>query len=210
MMLKFNTARAAAASPEDILRQAFADRMDAGGQLSAVFTDSKCIGAVGVAGLPLRLPAIQELLKLPEVATLLPKEAGASALFTVNDTGTALSLHIRHAGRQEQTTAIPEAAASAALAQLQAAPGWAGALNAEGEHVIDLRSPVPGAALRGQSAAGQPSGVPSSASDYTEERGRPPGRRQLPFPCGYPGAGDPLGYAPGGERLPGQPSILSV
>lgn len=59
MMLKFNTARAAAASPEDILRQAFADRIDAAGQLSAVFTDSQCIGAVGVAGLPLRLPAIQ-------------------------------------------------------------------------------------------------------------------------------------------------------
>ncbi|MEK5463855.1 hypothetical protein MKY64_02515 [Paenibacillus sp. FSL R7-0210] len=144
MMLKFNTARAAAASPEDILRQAFADRIDEGGQLSAIFTDSRCIGAVGVAGLPLRLPAIQELLKLPEVAALLPKETGASALFTVNDTGTELSLHIRHAGRQEQAIAIPEAAAIAALAQLQAAPGWAGALNAEGEHVIDLRSPVPG------------------------------------------------------------------
>lgn len=141
MMLKFNTARAAAASPEDILRQAFADRIEEGGQLSAVFTDSRCIGAVGVAGLPLRLPAIQELLKLPEVAALLPKEAGASALFTVNDTGTELSLHIRHAGRQEQAIAIPEAAAGTALAQLQAAPGWAGALNAEGEHVIDLRSP---------------------------------------------------------------------
>lgn len=144
MMLKFNTARAAAASPEDILRQAFADRIDAKGRLSAVFTDSQCTGAVGVAGLPLRLPAIQELLKLPEVAALLPKAAGTSALFTVNDTGTALSLHIRHAGRQEQAIAIPEAAAGAALVQLQAAPGWAGALNAEGEHVIDLRSPVPG------------------------------------------------------------------
>lgn len=119
MMLKFNTARAAAASPEDILRQAFADRIDEGGRLSAVFTDSQCIGAAGVAGLPLRLPAIQELLKLPEVAALLPKEAGTSALFTVNDTGTALSLHIRHAGRQEQTIAIPEAAASAALVQLR-------------------------------------------------------------------------------------------
>lgn len=141
MMLKFNTARAAAASPEDILRQAFADRIDEGSQLSAVFTDSRCIGAVGVAGLPLRLPAIQELLKLPEVAALLPKETGASALFTVNDTATELSLHIRHAGRQEQAIAIPEAAANAALAQLQVAPGWAGALNAEGEHVIDLRSP---------------------------------------------------------------------
>lgn len=141
MMLKFNTARAAVASPEDILRQAFADRIDKGGRLSAVFTDSQCIGAVGVAGLPLRLPAIQELLKLPEVAALLPKEAGTSALFTVNDTGKALSLHIRHAGRQEQAKAIPEAAARAALVQLQAAPGWAGALNAEGEHVIDLHSP---------------------------------------------------------------------
>lgn len=144
MMLKFNTARETAASAEDILREAFADRIGAGGQLSAVFTDSQRCGAVGIAGLPLRLPAIQELLKLPAVAALLPAEAGSSALFVVGGEGTELSLYIRHAGRKEQAVAIPEATAGEVLAQLQAAPGWAGALNAEGEHVIDLRSPVPG------------------------------------------------------------------
>ncbi|CQR57664.1 cellobiose phosphorylase [Paenibacillus riograndensis SBR5] len=143
-MLKFTTAREAAASAGDILRQAFAGRIGTGTHVSALFTDSERRGAVGIAGLPLRLPAIQELLKLPAVAALLPAEAGASALFTVNSEGTELSLYIRHAGKEEQTAQIPEAAVSEALAQLQAAPGWAGILNAEGEHVIDLRSPVPG------------------------------------------------------------------
>lgn len=143
-MLKFTTAREAMASAEEILRQAFADRIGPGAHISALFTDSERRGAVGIAGLPLRLPAIQELLKLPAVAALLPGEAGASALFAVNEEATELSLYIRHAGRQEQTVDVPEAAASVALAHLQAAPGWAGALNAEGEHVIDLRSPVPG------------------------------------------------------------------
>ncbi|OKP97585.1 GH36-type glycosyl hydrolase domain-containing protein [Paenibacillus sp. P46E] len=143
-MLIFNTARETKVSAEDILRQAFADRLGAGVHVSAVFTDSERSGAVGIAGLPFRLPAIQELLKLPAVAALLPAEAGASALFAANGEGTELSLYIRHAGRAEQTVAIPKATASEALAQLQAAPGWAGILNAEGEHVIDLRSPVPG------------------------------------------------------------------
>ncbi|WP_216857145.1 GH36-type glycosyl hydrolase domain-containing protein [Paenibacillus tritici] len=144
MMLKFNTARQATASAEDILRQAFADRIEAGRPLSAVFTDSQRCGAVGIAGLPLRLPAIQELLKLPAVAALVPVEAGASALFAVNGAGTELALYIRHAGRQEQAVVLPEATARQALELLQAAPGWAGTLNAKGEHVIDLRSPVPG------------------------------------------------------------------
>lgn len=143
-MLKLTTAREATASAEDILRQAFADRIGTGTHISALFTDSERRGAVGIAGLPLRLPAIQELLKLPAVAALLPAEAGTSALFAVSGEGTGLSLYIRHAGRQEECTEIPEATAREALAQLQAAPGWAGSLNAEGEHVIDLRSPVPG------------------------------------------------------------------
>ncbi|CAH1196680.1 hypothetical protein PAECIP111892_02298 [Paenibacillus auburnensis] len=143
-MLIFNTARETKVSAEDILREAFADRLGAGVHLSAIFTNSERRGAVGIAGLPFRLPAIQELLRLPAVAALLPAEAGSSALFAANGEGTELSLYIRQTGRAEQTVAIPEATASEALAQLQAAPGWAGILNAEGEHVIDLRSPVPG------------------------------------------------------------------
>ncbi|WP_238653468.1 GH36-type glycosyl hydrolase domain-containing protein [Paenibacillus piscarius] len=142
-MLTFHTARQTSASAEDILRQAFADRTGSA-PLSAVFTDSQRCGAVGITGLPLRLPAIQELLKLPVVAALLPAEAGASALFTLGGDGKELSLHIRQAGSGEQTASIPAATASEMLALLKAAPGWAGALNAEGEHVIDLRSPVPG------------------------------------------------------------------
>lgn len=143
-MLIYNTARAAKVSAEDILRETFADRIGADSHISAVFTDSERRGAVGIAGLPFRLPAIQELLKLSAVAALLPAEAGASALFAANPDGTELFLYLRHAGGAEQTVAIPEATANEMLALLQAAPGWAGTLNAEGEHVIDLRSPVPG------------------------------------------------------------------
>lgn len=142
-MLTFHTARQTSASAEDILRQAFADRTSSA-PLSAVYTDSQRCGAVGITGLPLRLPAIQELLKLPAVAALLPAEAGVSALFTLSGDGKQLSLYIRQAGKEEQSVAIPAAAAGEMLALLEAAPGWAGALNAEGEHVIDLRSPVPG------------------------------------------------------------------
>ncbi|WP_375103739.1 GH36-type glycosyl hydrolase domain-containing protein [Paenibacillus sp. RS8] len=143
MMLKFNTARETTASAEDILRETFTDRTG-GAPLSAVFTDSQRCGAIGIAGLPLHLPAIQELLKLPAVAALLPAEAGASALFTLDGEGPGLSLYIRQAGREEQTVDIPAATASEMLALLKASPGWAGILNADGEHVIDLRSPVPG------------------------------------------------------------------
>lgn len=143
-MLKLATARGTTASAEDILRQAFADRIGTGTHISALFTDSERQGAIGIAGLPFRLPAIQELLKQPALAALLPAEAGASALFVVSEEGTELSLYIRHAGSQEVAAQIPEATAREALVQLQAATGWAGSLNAEGEHVIDLRSPVPG------------------------------------------------------------------
>lgn len=143
-MLKYTTARAETASAENILRQAFAGRIEAGTPVSAIFTGSGHRGAVGITGLRLRLPAIQELLKLPAVAALLPAEEDISALFAVNGEGTELSLYIRHAGGEEQADAIPEATANEALAQLQAVKGWAGWLNAEGEHVIDLRSPVPG------------------------------------------------------------------
>ncbi|CAM4188727.1 GH36-type glycosyl hydrolase domain-containing protein [Paenibacillus typhae] len=144
MLLNWNTARETKASAEDILRQVFAGRIGTVENVSALFTDSERRGAVGIAGLPFRLPAIQELLKLPAIAALLPAEAGASALFAMNSQGTKLSLYIRDAGNEEQTINIPEAAESEALVLLQAAPGWAGELNAEGEHVIDLRSPVPG------------------------------------------------------------------
>lgn len=143
-MLKFNTARKETASAEDILKQVFADRIGIGGCVSAVFTDSEHRGAIGIASLPHRMPAIQELLKLSAIAVLLPAEAAASALFVVSGEGTLLSLYIRHVGRQERTIEIEGATKREALAHLQAAPGWAGSLNTEGEHVIDLCSPVPG------------------------------------------------------------------
>lgn len=40
-MLKFTTAREAMASAEEILRQAFADRIGPGAHISALFTDSE-------------------------------------------------------------------------------------------------------------------------------------------------------------------------
>ncbi|WP_151736764.1 GH36-type glycosyl hydrolase domain-containing protein [Paenibacillus tengchongensis] len=143
-MLNYIAARDLNLSPEDVLREQFGPLVGPGLPVSAIFADSRHLSVIGVSGLPLRLPAVRELLKLPEVAALLPSaRTGISALLAVGG-GQKLALYLRSAGEEVQEAEIPEAAAQAALRLLREAPGWAGTLNAEGEHILDLRTPLPG------------------------------------------------------------------
>ncbi|SEU27668.1 glycosyl transferase [Paenibacillus sp. NFR01] len=143
-MLSYTAARNVHTSPEDVLREQFGRLIAPGLPVSAIFADSRHQSALGVAGLPLRLPAIRELLKLPQIAGLLPAvPTGISALLAVGGEK-PLALYLRPAGEAVREAELPEAAAQAALRLLKEAPAWAGSLNADGEHILDLRTPLPG------------------------------------------------------------------
>lgn len=143
-MLSYTTAREMKHTPEDVLRQQFGHQIGTGLPVSAIFADSRHLSVLGVSGLPLRLPAIRELLKLPEIAALLPSpHSGISALLALGGEQ-ELTLYLRSAGEEVKIAGIPEDAARAALRLLQGARGWAGTLNDEGEHILDLRTPLPG------------------------------------------------------------------
>ncbi|WP_191089469.1 GH36-type glycosyl hydrolase domain-containing protein [Paenibacillus spiritus] len=144
-MLNYLAARELKKSPEDVLREAFSGLIAPDAPVSAVFADSSHEAAIGVAGLPYRLPAIRELLSLPGMAALLPPAgSGASALLTLGRGSEGLSLHVRGADLEIREAAVPAAAAWEALRLLDEAAGWAGSLNKDGEHILDLRSPLPG------------------------------------------------------------------
>ncbi len=141
-MSQYISARTGKKQPESFLSGLFSSHFK--GASDALFLSSRCDSAVGVCGLPFKAPVLKELAKKEAFGAYFRqlKEECSSCLFCF-DGESGLSA-FRSNGSSVSSSPIPEAAKAEMLAVLSAVPGWAGSINTEGEHVIDLKTPSPG------------------------------------------------------------------
>ncbi len=146
--------------PEELLRTLFVSLLRPGIPLDAQFIDAARSRVVGVAGIPFKAPVVAEMLHDPEIYRFLEGlwRDGRSVLvvwrgefshpFPTREGeqgGLGPSIHIYLSGpHPEKPADIPPPVGARLAAILSAVPGWAGFLNEEGHHVIDLKSPSPG------------------------------------------------------------------
>jgi cellobiose phosphorylase len=124
------------------LKTTFATLVSAAEFCDALFVDSHFQQVIGIAGLPMNAPVTLQLFKKPLTAVFFNKllQSGGSVLVLSRPT---IRVFI-----SETATGIRELELSAtvkqALAFLETVGQWGGELNAQGEHLIDLRHPAPG------------------------------------------------------------------
>ena len=144
--------------PRQLLRALFAPIVEATEPVDAQFIDATRRNVVGVARLPFAAPAVARLLREPEIFLFLESlwRDGRSVLVTRTSPhpsplprgdgrGEGLSIHVFLSG--PEPTMVPDLPASIAsrMAEvLGGIEGWAGALDRQGRHLIDPRSPSPG------------------------------------------------------------------
>lgn len=141
-MVNYLTSRSDAPDPDARLLAVF-DAARAG-HVDAVFLDGGMELVAGVAGLPRKAPVMRELCADPTFAAFLDKYAatGRSVLFTVGAGGQVEALAEKHG---EIASIGVEGPVRALIAKVAAASAtWAGTLEADGSHLVDLKAPAPG------------------------------------------------------------------
>lgn len=142
-MVKEVVSRKISITPENLTRNLFPNQVSEQEVVDAVFSDSSCEGVIAVSGLKFKAPAVIELLKNREAAEFLNQlaEKGYSVLIRLKSDGICLYQAMNH---KVSEVALPEGLRETLFNILRNADHWAGYLNEEGEHVIDLLSPAPG------------------------------------------------------------------
>ncbi len=117
---------------------------DFSGPSDSLFLSAKRDCAAGICGLPFKAPVLKELRKNPEFTTYLSslQSKGHSTLFQVQGDGKVTA---KLSANGIVTVADLPSSLLADVANIaRACRDWAGTLNDEGEHVIDLKAPSPG------------------------------------------------------------------
>lgn len=152
--------------PEETLRRLFAPILHAQEALDAQFVDASRRNVVGVAGLPFKAPATARLLRDPELFRFLEGlwRDGCSVLVVggplpiagdrggdahhsspITDTPSpGVEVYVTTGHAPERVRDLPHPLAARMAGILAEVPGWAGMLDDQGHHVIDLKSPSPG------------------------------------------------------------------
>lgn len=141
-MLIHHTARQQAGSPEARLRELFPSQITPQDKVDAIYIDAQQQTVIGISGLPLRAPAVLEILKNPVIASFLLTHAKEETSALIRLSGQETELFV--CPSRVQAVEIPEEATKEIRQILQTVEGWAGTLNSEGEHLVDLLTPSPG------------------------------------------------------------------
>ncbi len=142
-MVKEVVSRKVSVTPADLARKLFPGQVSEKDIIDAVFSNSSYKGVIAVSGLKFKAPAVLELLKIKETAEYLNQlaEKGYSVLIKLETGGIRLYLAM---GSEVSEAELSEELLNSMSEILKDADKWAGYLNEEGEHVIDLLSPAPG------------------------------------------------------------------
>ncbi len=136
-------AREVKLTPEVVLRNSFKS-LNENVKVDAMFADTTFKSVIGVSGLPFKVPAVLQLLKNRDVSEYLLTQAvgGVSLMLEVESNG-SVSVYKSNSG-EVQKADVPTNIKQGIEAALSNVNVWAGQLNKNGEHVIDLRTPAPG------------------------------------------------------------------
>lgn len=136
-------ARGIKTTPEAVLKSSFASVLKEQWINDAMFLDTALNRVIGVANLPFKAPAVLQLLKNRDVAAYLIELAGddSSVMVIKEENGVKVFASSKN---QAQNIDVPGNIKQRIEAILANVDKWAGVLNENGEHVVDLRTPVPG------------------------------------------------------------------
>ncbi|MDQ0192003.1 GH36-type glycosyl hydrolase domain-containing protein [Paenibacillus wynnii] len=141
-MLVHHIARQHSGSPGARLRELFPIQISPEDIVDAIYTDAEQQSVIGVSGLPHKAPAVLEIMKHSAIASFLLglTTEETSALIRCSDQKIELFV----CPSRVQKAEIPEAATREIQQILLTVKGWAGSLNGEGGHEVDLLAPSPG------------------------------------------------------------------
>ncbi len=134
-------ARAVNVTPEALLKSEFKGIVEDKQIVDGLFADSSLKRVIGVANIPFNAPVTLELLKKSEIAKYIFNQIGVTGSFLLVN-GPNPKVYIKNASVKEVN--ISDEVRHAISDVLSNIDSWAGTLNSEGEHVIDLRTPSPG------------------------------------------------------------------
>lgn len=135
-------ARAAKSVPEQALRSIFKEHINREMSADALFIDTSFERIIGVGNLPTKVPVVLALLKNSKVAGFLLKEVNGSILIINKGIGVVIKINKKKGAIEEIT--VPSEISTAISDIITDSFKWAGVLNENGEHSVDLCSPSPG------------------------------------------------------------------
>ncbi len=137
------TARSYKMTPEMLIRNIFSNQIECLDIVDAVFADSSYKQAIGISGLQMKVPAVLEMLKDIEIACHISEQLGtdSSVLICIEDKDIKIYKSKQFAVAE---ISIPEQVHEKLTMLLSDVKSWAGRLNTDGEHEIDLFMPSPG------------------------------------------------------------------
>ncbi len=140
-MMERVTARGRKTTPEQILRKEFSSLINVGAAVDALFTGAAMTSAMGVGNLKFRAPVMSELIKREAVARFLLEHMNGSMLVLRDGSG---GTRVYVSAGMVREVPVPPAIAAEMGGVIAASEGWAGHLDDEGGHVVDLTAPSPG------------------------------------------------------------------
>ncbi|NLD50356.1 MAG: glycosyl transferase, partial [Clostridiaceae bacterium] len=135
-------AREVTITPEGILKEKFKSVIKDSWNLDAMFMDSALKDVIGVANLPFKAPAVLQLLKNLEVAGFIIGNSDNCSVVIVLDNDSFKMFKAKT--NEVKEVEIPASVKAEIKAVFSDVTNWAGRINENGEHVIDLRTPSPG------------------------------------------------------------------
>jgi cellobiose phosphorylase len=142
-MISEVVARKIPVSPDVQARRIFGGVIAENDVVDAIFSDSSGSGVIAVSGLKFKAPAVIELLKDPAAAEILNRLAGSGGSLLIKLLPDKVLLY-KEGSEVDAPLSIPDSEARVIHGIIADADQWAGMLNEEGEHVIDLTAPAPG------------------------------------------------------------------
>jgi cellobiose phosphorylase len=131
-----------------MLRQLFEQIIETETAVDAQFVDARQRNVIGAAGMAFKAPVVSQLLKDPDLCLQLREywQGDNSLLILGRPSGEPISLfQYDHNGEGVSAQTVVPAQLIRKIAHVFASvPSWAGTLDQDGQHIIDLRSPSPG------------------------------------------------------------------
>jgi len=142
-MINKLVAREVNLTPEYVLRNSF-KTLNENVNVDAMFKDTTFKSVIGVVGLPFKVPAVLQILKNREISKyLLSVAANDDSLMIEIECCKSVALYISSNGEAKKVE-VPSDIKQQIEDVISDVSIWAGELNLNGEHVIDLCTPTPG------------------------------------------------------------------
>lgn len=137
------TARTCTYSAAQVLETEAGRRLN--GHVSALLANADGSAAAGICGLTKSAPIIQQLFAHPLLNPIFENvfESGKSLLIEWNEEQNDCNLYKATTGKCDLLP-VPEEVKEAVRTVMHASEAWGGVLNDDGEHTVDLKSPMPG------------------------------------------------------------------